>query len=224
MKFHVYFRKVPGKYQGCVLILPGRGNNGAHFGAQYAAASSLDQTLFVGLTPPNLMWYPQPYGTGDQQEAIKGLKAARRAVKRMIYHIVSKFKIPPHRVALVGFSAGAVVALDVVAHMSSTLAGVVSHSGCILDPASMPPARCPQDVLLFNRNDDRVFLWDERVVPSLQALDQGNYAVQAWAEETGGHTVKPSEVARAAIYLAPKLGYPASWQHPEEIKKVKIAT
>lgn len=191
----------------CLLLLPGRGQHGASMVRIYAK-SALDTTLLIGVTPQNYEWYPMPNGPDDQKEALEGQLKAARAIMRVMRDVEYSFSIPINRIALAGFSAGAVMSIYTVAFMGLEVAGVVSHGGAVLHPLALPEATTNTPILLQHNEDDSAFDWDERYLPGKLELKAKGYRLFGIERPKGGHTIWGDDVILSSIFLAKQLGYP----------------
>lgn len=200
---------------GCVITLPGRGGTGKEMVEIYKE-SRLTKSLIVGVTPPNRQWYPLPNGVGDQRAAVSGLDDAIDNVFKTLSRVRHNFGITSRNTALVGFSAGAVVALQVAARSEHPFAAVLCHSGAILEPDKLPLCKHPSTkILLIHSMDDTCFYWDERYVPMKEALRAKGYNFMSLEREMGNHGLYHSDMVVAGMFLAPLLGYPKNWNKAE---------
>src|SRR5687767_5083735 len=103
-----------GKRKGCLIALPGR-NISADNMERFCQYMELENTLTVCLEPEHLEWYPQPNGADDQEAAVEGIDLAVKEINNRISKVQRTFRFRRQQIALVGFSAGSVMALQVVA-------------------------------------------------------------------------------------------------------------
>ena len=146
--------------------------------------------LIIGITPIGRCWYPMPNGAGDQEAAIAGLEPAVTAVENVVNRIEQRYQIPRDKIALVGYSAGAVVGLLTAMYSSVPFGCVVSHAGAILDTDMVPACQfksCP--ILLTHSRDDIIFDWQERYLPMLETLQNNGYTVYTATEMDVGHGI-----------------------------------
>ena len=176
------------KRKHCVLCLPGRGSHGIELAKIYKTMGL--KTLIIGVTPISRCWYPMPNGVGDQEAAIAGLEPAIMAVEQVVNKIWQRYGIPRSEIALVGYSAGAVVGLLTAMYSHDPFACVVSHAGAILDPAMVPHCQFPGcPILLTHSRDDIIFEWQERYLPMLESLQNNGYNVYTATEADIGHGI-----------------------------------
>ena len=205
-----------GRSQGCIILFPGREGSALALMRAYQDAE-LNNTALVGMEP-EVEWYPIPNGVGDQANAVHGMKKARKALLRNIGLVQRHLGYNSRQIALVGFSAGAVMALQCAFRSDEELAGVVAHSGAILQPRKTPPARfLNTPFLLMHNENDTCFSWHERYLPMKKALLKRGYSVST-IEATNPaitHGLTSQDVVQAAIFLSGRLGY-QDWRHSAE--------
>jgi phospholipase/carboxylesterase len=176
------------KRNHCILCLPGRGNHGIELARIYKLLGL--NALIIGITPKNREWYPMPNGVGDQELAIEGLEPARIAVEHIVNKIWQRYGISRDKIALVGYSAGAVVGLLTSMYSHAPFGCVVSHAGAILDPAMVSECQFPEcPILLAHSQDDIIFDWQERYLPMLESLQNNGYRVYTTTETNAGHGI-----------------------------------
>lgn len=192
--------------RGIVVVLPGRCGSGSAFAKGYAREDL--RAITVGLTPRKRKWYPLPNGVKDQEDAVNGIVKSRQIVDDTLYRIGEKFGFPREKMALAGFSAGAVMAVQIAAFSREPFAGVVVHSGAILEPELMPWCKHPEmSFILTHNKDDDCFSWDERYMPMKKALIKNNYRIlKAIERRTGNHCIWEQDIKWSAIALNKLLG------------------
>lgn len=181
-----------------LLCLPGRGSDATQITVGYQEKLKdygIKDTLFLGLHREWNRWYPMPNGPNDQADALVGLQESVDLIKVKILELSAKYNLPLKKIGLVGFSAGAVVSLQVVTQMEEPLAVVLSCSGAILDPAAVPEAKNDTLIWLCHNQDDSVFGWAERYQPTVEALKTKGYKVKPFTKFTGGHVFNVKETA-----------------------------
>jgi len=204
-----------GAIKRCIVCLPGR-HQTADFIMNVGRAMKLPDTLLVGLQPEDCQWYPQPYSAEVQREAVGGLPRARDAVMRATSRIVRGWPVKGKDIALIGFSAGAVMTLEVATKTPKPYAAAISFAGAIFEPKNVPPRTdkngCP--ILLVHNEGDECFGWDERYIPMRDALcDKGYDVTTSEGDWRGGHTIYISDMIEASNFLAKQFGI-EDWVHP----------
>lgn len=213
------------KSHSCVICLAGRSGCGGRLAAHYQQVTRLQDTTFVGVTPysrtNHIEWYPQPYSATEQRAAVAGLEYARDYVEQIIRSAMSEFDLPRNKIALTGFSAGAVMSLYTTTHSNEDLAGVVVHSGACLEANKIPQRKNNTDILLTHGNKDYCFDWYERYVPMKNALLKKGYGTFAMEDPHGCHTVSNDDMIFSAEFLASRLGY-TNFHHPAKAKTLPL--
>ncbi len=199
-------REVEGKPRSCIIGLPGRGVP-VKMMDEFVQDMELTDSMSVILEPQNLRWYPQPNGPADQKDAVDGLADAVYAVNLRINMIQRAFRIKRSRIAVVGYSAGSVVALQMLAAADKPYAAVVSFAGAILEPGNMPKAKTQTPVLLRHAIDDDCFEWQERYVPMKESLLTKDYNLFVSESMDGGHNMRRVDATLIGSFLKTKLGY-----------------
>lgn len=198
--------------ESCILCLPGRAGTGQRFANEYQD-TELNKTLIIGVTPIKFAWYPMPNGPHDQRAALSGLPRAVHTVESVLKEIEEYYKIPRHKTAVVGFSAGAVVALQLPMYSKRPLAGIVAHAGAVLDTNNVPMCKNSTPILTIHSKQDDCFEWEERYLPMKAALLNANYNLKTIEKEYGYHIVSYYDLIMAGCFLSKHLGYPNHWQH-----------
>lgn len=203
--------------RGCIVYIPGRGNTNELMRDLHRYVS-LEKTMGVSIQPYKLRWYPMPKGIDDQDDSVKGLKQSVKHIETEINKIQRGHGLKRSDIALVGFSAGAVMSLNMLAHNTKDpYKAVIGLSGAILDIDAFPycaESNSETPVLIQHNWDDKVFDWYERYEPMKECLINKNYNVNIFERFHGGHTIKVSDAVLIGEFLAPLFGY-KNWNHPE---------
>lgn len=128
--------------------------------------------------------------------------AARATVQALIAAVVERYA--PATVALVGFSQGAMLAIDVALAGAPAVQRVVAMSGVLLTE-SVPAltathAERPRFLLSHGRQDPVVPFANGELAKDL--LDKHGFSV-SWRPFGGGHEIPPPVLAEAAGFLFP---------------------
>ena len=208
--FPGWYVSVPPRIKSCIIGIPGRGHTGFMIGEWYNTLQ-LEETLIVGITPEGRCWYPMPNGPFDQEEALAGMMGSVQSINQTIVEIQGIYGLKKEQIALVGFSAGAVMAMQVAAHSDEAFAAVVSHGGAILDPTSFPARKHETPFILQHNADDDAFEWEERFLPTKETLSTNQYNLSLILRQNGGHTVRFDDVLLAMKLIQHRLGYPKKY-------------
>lgn len=185
----IYFKQHGDKNDYLVILLPGRGGHGANIVGNYHSYCVMPNTVYVGITPTNYEWYPQPYSPWNQEEAVRGIPRSRKLLKLIIENLHKQLQVPPSKTVIGGFSAGGVMALDYLAHSSNEYLLGVCHNGAILDTDNLQNCTNETPLLVFHNQDDFCFDWHERYLPMKYALEARNYNTCFVERHSGGHAI-----------------------------------
>jgi phospholipase/carboxylesterase len=134
------------------------------------------------------------------------IAASRAMLLAFVTAAQERYRTPPERTALVGFSQGGLMALDVGLRFPARLAGLVSMSGYLFAPEAVPaalgaagrPAEPP--ILLIHGLDDTIVA-PQRSRRAHEALRAAGLQVEHH-EFPMDHTVTPESLAVVRAFLA----------------------
>lgn len=149
-----------GEVRGCILGLHGRGVTGKDL-ASLAEAMALDGVQWV--FPDGPLDFPGSLGGRAWFEHsphhARGILLSRKKIFEWIGELEGE-SVPADRIALVGFSQGAVVALDAGVRYPRRLAGIVGMSGFLVFPETLAAEKSPSakglPILLTHGKNDEV--------------------------------------------------------------------
>lgn len=208
-------RTPEGPVRRIVVFLHGYGADGADLlGLADPLVPHLPDTLFLAPDAPEpcagnpfgRQWFPIPWLDGSAEaEAAAGLARAAADLDAFLDAQLARAGLGANRLALVGFSQGAMMALQVAPRRSEAVAGVVAISGRLLAPERMAAeARVRPPVLLVHGDQDPV-------VPFADMGLAGNALVAAGFQTYGhvmrgtGHGIAPDGLGAALSFLAERL-------------------
>jgi predicted esterase len=120
---------------------------------------------------------------------------ARVSLEEKIEEKLTALDIPKSRCFIVGFSQGAVMGLDLVSRSDDPYAGLVIHSGKILDHENFPEAKHKMEMVLTHNLDDKIYSFNEEFKPMENTLKEKGYKFRSENRMTGGHFYQVSQVA-----------------------------
>jgi phospholipase/carboxylesterase len=141
-------------------------------------------------------------------EVPAGLAEAREQVLAMLDELESLLGVPGERVALGGFSQGAMLACDVALRSRRALGGLMLMSGVMIcRPEWLPlmPERAGLPVLQSHGRQDPLLPF-ELAAELRDAMRAAGLAVD-WLEFDGGHEI-PLEVVKRGVELLRRVGSP----------------
>lgn len=207
--YEILTREPEGSCLGTILFLPGRDGKAIDILRYYEGVGELQHTRFIAVQPSS-EWYPAPNGSEDQEAAIWGLKLSVPEFDSFVSELEKVFSINRSEIALVGYSAGAVMAIETASVSGNNFAAVVSHSGAILEPSELVVARNKTPILLIHSKDDDCFEWEERYLPMKSALINKKYNVNFIENYNGGHSISYQNIFDSSIFLANIFKHPES--------------
>ncbi len=194
------------------ILLHGVGSSGRDLAPLADAMRALlPRTHFSAPDAPNRFdqgsgrqWFSVA-GVSDQNRSLR-IAAARADFDRVLTAQLDENGISGRweRVALIGFSQGAIMALDGMASGRWPIAAVVAFSGRLATPAPLSPAKGAR-ALLIHGEADPVIPADETRRAAARLREVG-VAVESHVLPGLGHTISPDGVAIAASFLATSFG------------------
>lgn len=176
-----------------VILLAGRGFSSKYMFDIFNSLHDICNVIIFSIEPEN-EWYPIPNGFSDQENAVVGLKQNIPILREYVKNLLDENKIEINNTILVGFSAGAVVALELATRFQDNYNLVVCHSGAILCPDKLTKCTISTNILLFHNEDDVCFSWNERYLPMRDALIANKYNVITEEKSLGGHLMCKNEI------------------------------
>jgi predicted esterase len=207
--FDIRYKKDQKYADEMLIILPGRGSppemilDYYTFWNQYGNLHNphLNPHLIKIEINPLDEWYPTPYGSNNQKEAVAGVASMLLSLDAQIKELQDLYKIKRNQVFIFGFSAGAVMALQLAMNSDEKFGGVVAHSGAIFEPDKVNPCKNRTRIMLIHNRNDDCFTWDERYVPMKESLAKNNYNLFCYETMDGGHIIRSRDVATSTAFF-----------------------
>jgi phospholipase/carboxylesterase len=209
-----------GQAKQLVVILHGYGADGndlIELGRQWQPL--LPDAAFVAPNAPELLpgspmgrqWFSLTFR--DPHERWRGVNHAGPGLDAFLDAELERFGIPASRLALVGFSQGAMMALHVGLRRPQAVASILALSGLLVleegkGPESLKQqARARPPVLLVHGDQDDVIPVDALFL-SMDALNAAEIPCQ-WHVSTGvGHGIDPGALTHGGLFLMQAFGLP----------------
>lgn len=203
-------RKGPRQAQALVVFLHGYGADGADLlGLADVLGPHLPGVAFAAPDAPEpcrgnpfgRQWFPIPWLDGSSEAAAAaGLAAAADDLDAFLDARLSDEGLAADRLALAGFSQGAMMALHVAPRRATAVAGVVAISGRLIGPERLAAeTRVKPPVLLMHGDVDEV-------VP-FASMDQAGQALVGAGFEVYGHVMRGTGHGIAPDGLGAALGF-----------------
>jgi phospholipase/carboxylesterase len=205
-----------GTARSMVIFLHGYGADGADLlGLADPLAPHLPDTLFLAPDAPEpcagnpfgRQWFPIPRLDGSTEaEARAGLARAHEDLNAFLDERLAAAGQTADRLALVGFSQGTMMALDVAPRRAVPVAGVVGFSGRLLRPEALAgDVRSRPPVLLVHGDADPMVPFDEMQLAG-RALAGAGFDVYGHVMKGTGHGIAPDGLSVALGFLRERLG------------------
>jgi phospholipase/carboxylesterase len=208
-------RRGPTPATGLVVFLHGYGADGADLlGLADTLAPHLPGVAFAAPDAPEAcagnpfgrQWFPIPWLDGSTETAAAaGLAAAADDLDGWIDATLRTEGLTPDRLALVGFSQGAMMALHVAPRRAEVIAGVIAISGRLLVPDRLGEAQVKPPVLLIHGDRDEVVPFSDLNAAG-QALVAAGFDTYGHVMQGTGHGIAPDGLSVALAFLRDRLG------------------
>ena len=156
-------------------------------------------------------------GVDDARSAgdrLKGAEAARPVIDAFLDEEMAKLGIDESRLALCGFSQGAMMALHVGLRRKRAPAAIVGFSGLLVGPEKLAEATArdarglPPPILLIHGDQDPMIPVDAMFIAAEQ-LAQAELPTQYHLSMGVGHGIDGGGLRHAGLFLAKAFGVPA---------------
>jgi len=198
-----------------VIFLHGYGANGADLlGLADPLAPHLPQTAFYAPDAPEncqgnpfgFQWFPIPWLDGSAEDAAReGALQSRADIDAFIDQVLTDEGLPPSALALVGFSQGTMMSLDVAPRRDALLAAVVGFSGRLLDPAALAAETVSKPPVLLIHGDADPKVPVQSLPDAADALVQAGFETYAHVCKGLGHSIDQEGLSLALGFLREKL-------------------
>ncbi|MBE2276838.1 MAG: dienelactone hydrolase family protein [Rhodobacteraceae bacterium] len=204
-----------GKAKALVVFLHGYGADGADLlGLADVLAPHLPGVAFLAPDAPEpcagapygRQWFPIPWLDGSTEAAAEqGLKAAAADLDAFLDARLAAEGLAPAALALVGFSQGAMMALQVAPRRDAGVAGVVAISGRLLAPERLAAeARVKPPILLVHGDEDPVVPFADMGLAGT-ALVEAGFETYAHVMKGAGHGIAPDGLGVTLQFLKERL-------------------
>jgi phospholipase/carboxylesterase len=199
---------IPGKPQQLVVFLHGYGADGNDLiGLAPLFAQALPYAEFVAPNAPEkcLMGFGyQWFGLTDLNPAsmVAGIAKARPLLDAFLDDALASRGLAADNLAIIGFSQGTMMALDLAVRRADSAAAIVGFSGLLAGPATplAQDAKRPH-ILLVHGDADPVVPF-ARLTQAEAALTAAGFPVEIMGRPGLGHGIDPEGMQKAAAFLA----------------------
>lgn len=204
-----------GTTKSVAIFLHGYGADGADLlGLADPLAEHLPDTAFYAPDAPSRVpgapfgyqWFPIPWLDGSSEEAAaEGLAAASEDLNAFIDIVLQREEIEIDHLALIGFSQGTMMSLQVAPRREEAMAGVVAFSGRLLNPDRLTTeAHVRPPVLLIHGDADQVVPFDD-MRKAAEALMEAGFETYGHVMKGTGHGIAPDGLGVALNFLRDRL-------------------
>ncbi|MEX0809601.1 MAG: dienelactone hydrolase family protein [Dongiaceae bacterium] len=206
-----------GNPQSIVVLLHGYGADG-HDLISLAPlwARVLPQTLFVSphapfpceINPMGKQWYGFEGMTPEM--ILAATRAAASLVDGYIDALIGETGVPASRIALAGFSQGAMMALHIAPRRRDALAGVIGFSGRLIAPELLATETITRPPILLVHGDADPVVPFESMQPAADALRAAGFDVVAEKRPNVPHAIDQVGLAMGGRFLVDAFAQPVA--------------
>jgi phospholipase/carboxylesterase len=192
-----------------VILLHGYGSNGADLiGLVPYWRSALPEALFVSPNAPErcpgapggFQWWGLS-GPGSESRAA-GARRAAPILNAFIDAELTKAGLGEDKLALVGFSQGTMMALEVGPRREPALAGIVGYSGMLADDAALAGEVRSRPPILLVHGDADPMIPIAAFYQARDALIRSGFAVASHVSPGLGHSIDAAGLTLGEQFLA----------------------
>ena len=204
-----------GQTRSVVVFVHGYGADGADLlGLADPLAPHLPDTVFLAPNAPErcsgnpfgYQWFPIPWLDGSSEAAASaGLVAASDDLNTFLDTVLRDEGVGPDALALVGFSQGSMMCLQVAPRRADPVAGIVAFSGRLLAPERLAAeATVKPPVLLIHGDVDEVVPFADMGLAG-NALVAAGFETYSHVMRGTGHGIAPDGLSVALSFLLDRL-------------------
>ncbi len=206
-----FSRKGPDAPRALVAFLHGYGADGSDLlGLADVLGPHLPGVAFVAPDAPEpcagnpfgRQWFPIPWLDGSSEAAAAaGLAAAADDLNAFLDARLAAEGLAPDRLALVGFSQGAMMSMHVAPRRAAAVAGVVAISGRLLEHERLPAeAVVKPPVLLIHGDQDDLVPFANMDFAARELIGAG-FPVYGHVMKGTGHGIAPDGLSATLSFL-----------------------
>ncbi len=204
-----------GSARSVVIFVHGYGANGADLlGLADPLAPHLKGAAFYSPDAPEacqgnpfgFQWFPIPWLDGSPEEAARaGQRQAAADLNAFIDRVLADEGLPPSALALVGFSQGTMMSLDIAPRRPAPLAAVVGFSGRLLQPETLGAETISKPPVLLIHGDADPMVPVQSLGEAADALTGAGFETYAHVCKGLGHSINNEGLSLALGFLHEKL-------------------
>ncbi len=204
-----------GQADSLIVFCHGYGADGADLiGLAPHWQKLLPNTVFVA---PNA---PQPCDMGgfgyqwfaiardrDPEKMRAGVESAASLLEDFLAHELARLGVEDHRLALVGFSQGTMMALHVGLRRKIAPAAICGYSGALPEKENLADIKLRPPILLIHGDKDPM-IPATATLNAAQRLGDAGFEVKYHISQGGGHSIMPDGLQLGGQFLAAHLSTP----------------
>ena len=208
-------RSPAGKPEQLVVLVHGYGADGHDLiGLAEPLEQVLPNAVFLSphapdpcaLNPMGRQWFPVPWIDGSDADAMaRAFEKNTKIFDDWLSAQISRYGLQTQKVALVGFSQGCMVGLEVAPRRGDPLGAVVGISGRLIDPERLPNEKSTNPpILLIHGDADDVVSYDS-LAEAEAGLKAAGLKVETHTSKGIGHGIAPDGLDATAAFLTKHL-------------------
>jgi phospholipase/carboxylesterase len=199
--------------ESLVILLHGYGSNGDDLiGLAPHWQGALPATVFVSPNAPEpcpgapggYQWWG--FGGADRGGRAAGAARAAPVLDAFIDAELARYGLTGAELALVGFSQGTMLALQVGPRRPRAIAGIVGYSGMLADEAGLADLATPRPPILLIHGDAAAMIPVAALHQAKAALGRNGFAVESHISPGVGHGIDLAGLELGGQFLARVLG------------------
>ena len=194
-----------------VVFLHGYGADGNDLlGLAEPLAPHLPDTVFLAPDAPErcvgnpfgYQWFPIPWIDGSSEAAAaEGMARAAADLNAWLDATLAAEGLEPAQLAIIGFSQGTMMALQVAPRRAAPLAGIVGFSGRMMAPETLAAETVSRPPVLLIHGDADEVVPVQSLPEAAEALQGAGFTVYAHIMKGTGHGIAPDGLSVALSFL-----------------------
>lgn len=200
-----------GSVTSAVIFVHGYGANGADLLALAGPmAPNLPKTAFYAPDAPNAcpgvpggyQWFSIPRMDGSSEKSAQaGLLQAAQDLNGFIDHVMAEEGLEPSAIALVGFSQGTMMSLQVAPRREKPLGALVGFSGRLINPDALAAEVVSKFPVFLIHGDADPMVPIEHLPEADHALKEAGFEVYGFVCQGLGHSIDNEGLSLALGFL-----------------------
>jgi phospholipase/carboxylesterase len=149
--------------------------------------------------PMGYQWFP--ISRLDPSDMQRGVEAAAPVLENFLESELQRLSLPPERLALVGFSQGTMMSLQVGLRRAVKPAAIVGYSGLLAGRSDLETLAPQAPPILMVHGDADPMIPAEALFASAAALGEAGAAVQWHLSRGVGHSIDESGLLLGGLFL-----------------------